>query len=193
MLQAVESALAEVFADAPLGSQIVPFPEAGATDLEAMGRGFRGRRGRVLMRESVAVSAAGGPAPAADWRPADVTPDLQRVMPREMLDAARDGVALAFGVLPSLFVENAQGPLVREAQRHLGTLTLQPICALVGEECSAKLGGTVTLDVLRPLQLWDAGGRARAFSTLVEGMAKAKEAGLSQGEVDDAWSTLAWE
>jgi hypothetical protein len=74
----VESALAEVFENAPLGSLVMPFPESGETDLETLGRGFRGRRGRVLLRESVNVSAAGGPAPASDWKPADMSPIWKR-------------------------------------------------------------------------------------------------------------------
>ena len=49
-------------------------------------------RGRVLLRESVHVSAAGGAAPAQDWRPQDVTPDLQRAMTK----AGRDNTPLAF-------------------------------------------------------------------------------------------------
>lgn len=68
MLQAIESALAEVFDHAPLGSQIIPYPESPEVDLENLGRGFRGRRGRVLLRESVNVSAAGGPVPPSSRR-----------------------------------------------------------------------------------------------------------------------------
>ena len=43
----------------------------------------------LLMRESVNVSAAGGPVPATDWKPADVTPDLEKSMAKETLDASR--------------------------------------------------------------------------------------------------------
>lgn len=192
LLQAVETALAEVYEQAPIGSQIVPFPESPETDLEAMGRGFRGRRGRVLLRESVTVTAAGGPAPRDDWRPSDVTPDLARALPREMLQAARGAIAAAFGVLPALFDTTAQGPLVREAQRHLGVWTLEPIAALLAEEASEKLGAPVSLDVLRPLQAYDAGGRARAVSALVDTMARAKEAGLAPGDLAAALRLVDW-
>lgn len=192
MLQAVESALAEIFDHAPIGSQIVPFPESQDTDLDAIGRGFRGKRGRVLMRESVNVSAAGGPAPQADWKPADVTPDLQRAMTGETLDAARDAICGAFGVLPALFASSAQGPLVREAQRHLAGWTLQPIAVLVAEEASAKLGGAVEIDVLRPVQAFDAGGRARALQSIVQTLAQAKEAGLSPGDLNMALTQVNW-
>jgi hypothetical protein len=90
MLQAVESALAEVFEVAPLGSQIVPFPEAKDTDMSTLGREFCGKHGAVLLRESVNVQAAGGPVPATDWRPADVSPDISKSMTAETLAAARD-------------------------------------------------------------------------------------------------------
>lgn len=192
MLQAVESALAEVFDNAPLGSQIVPYPESPDTDLETLGRGFRGRRGRVLMRESVHVSAAGGPAPQTDWRPADVSPDLQKSMTAESLAAARESVCGVFGVLPALFHPATTGPLVREAQRHLCQWTLQPIGELLAEEASEKLGTAVKIDTLRPTQAFDAGGAAWAFSTLIEGLAKAKEAGLDQAAVLAAFQRLDW-
>ncbi|MEO4043951.1 phage portal protein [Hoeflea sp. CAU 1731] len=192
MLQAIESALAEVFDNAPLGSQIVPYPESAETDLTQLGRSFRGQRGRVLLRESVNVQAAGGPAPTADWRPQDVTPNLERAMTAESLEAARGAICAAFGVLPAMFASNAQGPLVREAQRHLATWQLQPIAEILAEEASEKLGSVVKIDTVRPLQAFDAGGRARALSTIVEAMAKAKEAGLSPGDVGQALNLVDW-
>jgi phage portal protein BeeE len=178
MLNAVESALVEVFELAPIGSQVVPMPEQPETDTNALGRSFRGQRGRVLLRESVTVSAAGGPVPATDWKPASLSPDLQRSMTAETLEAARGAVCGAFGVLPALFDQAAQGPLVREAQRHLAQWTLQPIAELLAEECTAKLGGAVAIDTMGPTQAFDAGGSARAFATLVQGLAMAKESGV---------------
>lgn len=193
LLQAVESALGDVFENAPIGSQIVPFPESRDVDLEQMGRGFRGRRGRVLLRESVAVSAAGGPAPASDWKPQDVTPDLEKSMSLETMEAGRNAICAVFGVLPALFDKAAQGPLVREAQRHLGAWTLQPIGELIAEEATQKLGVPVALDFLRPLQAFDQGGAARSFKTLIDALAAAKEAGLDQAAVAAAFRRLDWE
>ena len=193
MLQAVEMSLSEAFEHMPLGSQIIPFPESPEVDLETLGRGFRGKRGRVMLRESVQVSAAGGPAPAQDWRPQDTTPDLQKAMTKETLEAARHSILASFGVLPALFDRQAQGPLVREAQRHLATWQLQPICALLAEELGDKTGSEVSIDVLRPLQAFDAGGRARALNGVVEAMAKGKEAGLLPGEINDAMRLVDWE
>lgn len=192
LLATLEGALAEVYAYAPLGSQIIPFPEARDADLEALGRGFRGRRGRVLLRESVSVTAAGGPQPAADWRPSDTTPDLSRAMTTETLDRARDAICSAFGVLPALFNAATTGPMVREAQRHLATWILQPIAAQISEEVTAKLGTTVEIDTLTPLQAFDAGGSARAVSALIGALAQAKEAGLAPAEVAAAFAALDW-
>lgn len=193
LLNSVETALAEVYDLAPIGSQIVPFPETTDNNLETLGRSFRGRRGRVLLRESVHVSAAGGPAPVSDWKPQDVTPNLQQAMTAESLEAARSSVCAVFGVLPALFDKAAQGPLVREAQRHLAQWTLQPIAELLAEEASDKLGTGVRIDVMRPTQSWDAGGRARAMVSIVEALSKAKEASISTQDVNDAWATVAWE
>lgn len=193
LLNALEAALAEVYECAPLGSQIVPFPEAPETDLEALGRGIRGRRGRVMLRESTAVTAAGGPAPAADWKPQDVTPDLSRSGAHESLAAARDAICTAFGVLPTMFGPQTQGPAIREAQRHLAAWVLQPLAEMIGEEASRKLGSDVRLDVLRPLQAFDAGGAARALATLVRAMAEAKAAGLPPEALASAFARLDWE
>lgn len=193
LLNSVEAALAEVFEYAPIGSQIVPYPESGETDLNSLGRSFRGQRGRVLLRESVHVTAAGGPAPASDWRPADVTPDIEKSMSVETLTASRDAISGAFGVLPSWFSAQGQGPAVREAQRQLAQWTLQPIAMLLAEEATEKLGTTVKLDVLRPLQAFDAGGRARALGAIVQALAQAKEAGIASADISDAWSLVAWD
>lgn len=190
LLNAVETALAEVYETAPLASQIVPFPEAPQTDLEAMARGFRGNRGKVLIRESVNVAAAGGPAPMQDWKPHDLSPDLSKSMTRETLAAARDAINMAFGILPGLASPATTGPMVREAQRHLAQWVLQPIAAGMAEECTAKLGVTVRLDTMRPLQAFDAGGRARALTAIVGAMAQAKEAGV---DPSDALRLVDWE
>jgi len=193
LLNSLEAALSEVFESAPIGSQVLPFPETPETDLENLGRSFRGRRGRVLLRESVAVAAAGGPAPSADWRPSDLTPDLSRSMTTESLAAARESICAAFGVLPGLFYKQTTGPMVRESQRHLAAWTLQPIAELVAEEASTKLGAAVKLDLLRPTQSFDSGGAARALSTLVRAMADAKEAGLPPEALAAAYRRLDWE
>jgi phage portal protein BeeE len=189
VLNAVESALGEVFESAPIGSQVVPMPEMPEQDNTALGRSFRGQRGRVLLRESVQVSAAGGPQPAADWRPADLTPDLQRAMTQETLESARESICAAFGVLPALFAARAQGPLVREAQRHLAQWTLQPIATLLAEEASDKLGGAVAIDLMTPTQAYDQGGRSRALSATVSALKDAKEGGLSEEAIAAALSS----
>ncbi|WP_155773974.1 hypothetical protein [Rhodovulum sp. MB263] len=92
LLHQIETALSEVYGNAPMGYQVVPFPESQEVDLETLGAGFRGRRGRVLVRESVNVSAAGGPVPTQDWKPQDVTPNLSGMMPDAMLTAARAAI-----------------------------------------------------------------------------------------------------
>lgn len=192
LLQTIEAGLAEVYGNAPMGSQVVPFPESQDVDLHELGRGFRGQRGRVLVRESVNVSAAGGPTPAQDWKPQDVTPDLRGMQPVEHLASARHAICNAFGVLPGLFVGEAQGPLVREAQRHLAQWTLQPLAMQMAEECAAKLGGPVMIDVMRPLQAFDSGNRARSAGAIISALAEAKAAGLDPAQVDMALSLVNW-
>lgn len=115
-----------------------------------------------------------------------ISPDLSRSMTAETLAAARDAVCGAFGVLPGLMNSATTGPMVREAQRHLAGWTLQPIAELVAEEAKAKLGVDVMIDVGRPLQAFDAGGRARALSQIIEAMGRAKELGLSPDQMQSA-------
>ncbi|WP_240602651.1 phage portal protein [Paracoccus endophyticus] len=192
LLAAVEVALRDVYRDAPFGSSVIPFPEAAELDLDDISRGLQGYRGRVLVRESVQVQAAGGPAPAADWRPSDLSPDLSRSGFPDALQAARGAICTAFGVLPCLLVPNGQGPAIREAQRHLAVWQLQPMAALMAQELTAKLGASVEIDVGRPLQAFDVSGRARALATIIGALAQAKEAGLSDDVVQATLEKVNW-
>ncbi len=178
MLSAIEAALSEVYRDAPLGSQIVPLPESASSNIDEMRGAFRGRRGSVLVVEGVAQSVAAGMHPQSDKKPDQISPDLSKSMTKESLEAARNAISMAFGVLPGLTYAATTGPMVREAQRHLAQWQLQPIASLLAEEATAKLGSPVEIDVMRPLQAYDAGGRARAAMAIVQAMAQAKDAGV---------------
>ncbi|MBT54774.1 MAG: hypothetical protein CMF72_15410 [Mameliella sp.] len=182
LLHHVETALSDVYRDGPIGSSVVPFPESPETDMGAIARAFRGYRGKVQIRESVNVTAAGGPAPQTDWKASSVSPDIEKVLPAETLQAARSGVLMAFGVLPGLASPATTGPMVREAQRHLAQWALQPLAEAMAEECADKLGAAVKLDVMRPLQAFDAGGRARAMAGVIQALAMAKEAGVDPAQ-----------
>lgn len=182
LLNAVETTLSETFNNAPVGSQIVAMPETSPGDNDKLAASFRGKRGRVLLRESMNVSAAGGPAPAMDWKPSDLTPNLRDSMLVESWRDARNSVMAAYGVLPALVNGQATGPVVREAQRHLAQWTLAPLAAVIAEECSAKLAQDVQMDVSGPLRAFDAGGRARALGAVIGALAQAKEAGIDPAD-----------
>ncbi len=81
---------------------------------------------------------------------------------------------------------------MREAQRHLAGWVLQPICQLIAQEASEKLGGAVVIDVGRPLQAFDAGGHARALAQLIEAMGRAKELGLAPDQFNGALTAVNW-
>ena len=49
---------------------------------------------------------------------------------------------------------------------------------LLAAEAEAKIGGRVRIDVMRPMQAFDAGGRARAMSAIIGALAEAKAAGI---------------
>ncbi|MEO0344472.1 MAG: phage portal protein [Pseudomonadota bacterium] len=189
LLHAVETALTDVFADAPIGSQIVPMPESEASDTSALRRSFVGARGRVLVVEGVAPAVAAGMHPQANKSPDSLTPDLSKLMSRETLAAARNSILMAFGLLPGIADANTTGPMVREAQRHLAQWTLQPVALLLAEEASNKLGAQITVDLMRPLQAFDAGLRARSVKSLIDALAQAKEAGV---DPSDAFKLVDW-
>ncbi|NUB42865.1 phage portal protein [Fertoebacter nigrum] len=186
LLHEVESALRDVYRDAPLGSLILPLPEGTADDMATMRGTFRGRRGSTLVVEGVAQATAAGMNPQLGQKPDQISPDLSRSMTAETLGAARDAICGVFGVLPGLMNAATTGPMVREAQRHLAGWILQPMAELLAEEASAKLGAAVMIDVGRPLQAFDAGGRARALAQIIEAMGRAKELGLSPAQMESA-------
>ncbi len=186
LLHQVESALRDVYRDAPIGSLIIPLPDSGADDMETMRAAFRGKRGSSLVVEGVAQATAAGMHPNLGKSPDQLSPDLSKSMTGETLEAARDAIAMAFGVLPGLMNRGTTGPMVREAQRHLAGWVLQPMAELLAEEASAKLGSAVVIDVGRPLQAFDAGGRARALAQIIDAMGRAKELGLSPAQLESA-------
>jgi hypothetical protein len=56
-----------------------------------------------------------------------------------------------------------------------------PVAGVIAHEASDKLGVAVQLDVMRPLQAFDTGGRARALSAIIKAMAEAEAAGIDPG------------
>lgn len=192
LLHEIETALRDTWQSAPIGSQIAHMPEGSASDMAAMRSAFKGRRGAALIVEGVAQAVGAGMHPNAGKAPDQLTPDLQRAMPAELLDAARGAIFAAYGVLPAMFSQAAQGPLVREAQRHLAQIVMQPIAMLLAEEATEKLGGAVKVDVVRPMQAFDAGGKARALATMIGALAQAKEAGIEGATLNDALSFIDW-
>ena len=192
MLHAVEAALSETFENAPLGSQIVPVPDTGADDMASIRGAIKGNRGATLVIEGVAQATAAGMNPQIGQKPDQLSPDLSRSMTAETLAAAREGILMAYGVLPSLANRASTGPAVREAQRQLAIWTLQPIATLLAEEATAKLGNTIEIDTIRPLQAFDAGGRARALSAIIKALAEAKAADIPPDAVSGAMRMVDW-
>lgn len=193
MLHAVEAALSETFENAPLGSLIVPLPDTGADDMATMRSAFKGRRGSTLVIEGVAQATAAGMNPTIGQKSDQLSPDLSKSMTSETLSAAREGIGMAYGVLPSFFNRAATGPVIREAQRQLAIWTLQPIAAMLADEATAKFGTEVTVDTIRPLQAFDAGGRARALSAIIKALAEAKASDIAPADVSGAMRMVDWE
>lgn len=188
-LHAVESALSDVYANAPMASQVMPMPENTTAERDKFEASFRGQRGRVLLPESTTVTAAGGPQPASDWKPSDLTPNMRDSMAVETWRDARHSIMHVYGVLPALLNNQATGPLVREAQRHLAQWVLSPIATSMAAEVKRKTRQDCDIDVSSPLHAFDAGGRARAMSGIVQALALAKESGI---DADQVKAAAAW-
>ena len=193
LLQQVEAALRDTWRDSPIGSQVIPLPDSSSEDMASLRRSFRGARGQSLVIEGVAQAAAAGLHPQLEKRVEQLTPDLERAEGVQMLEAARNSVAMAYGVLPALLNPATTGPVVREAQRHLAQLVLAPLALIVAEEATAKLGQPVTIDVVRPMQAYDHGGKARAFGAMLQAYATAKESGLDGAALQDAMQFIDWQ
>lgn len=178
LLHAVETVLRDVYENAPIGSIIVPLPDSAPEDMDRMRGAFRGRRGATLVVEGVAQATAAGMNPQLNRTPDQLGPDLQRSMTDATQSAAREAIAAAYGVIPAFLNRSATGPVIREAQRHLAQWQLQPIAELLAEEAGEKLGTAIRIDLTRPLQAFDTGGRARAMSAIIGALAQAKEAGI---------------
>ncbi|UFS65169.1 phage portal protein [Paracoccus denitrificans] len=192
LLDEITMALRDVFRDAPIGSQIIPVPEGSAEDMDLMRRSFRGNRGASLVIEGTAQATAAGMNPNIGKSPDQLSPDLSRTLADALLAQAKGEIYNVFGILPGLTNPATTGPLVREAQRHLAQLVLQPIVNLMAEEATEKLGAPVAIDVVRPMQAYDHGGKARAVATMLQAMAQAKEADLDPATVKDALQFIDW-
>lgn len=193
LLQQIECAMRDTWRDAPVGSQIIPLPEGSADDMAAMRQAFRGRRGASLVIEGTAQATAAGLNPNLGQHPDQLSPDLSKTLADKMLADARDAVRDVFGILPGLTNRASTGPVVREAQRHLAQLVLQPMADLIAEEASEKLGAKISLDVVRPMQAFDHGGKARAFGAMLQAYATAKDAGLDGATLEDALQFVDWQ
>lgn len=193
LLDEIMTALRDVFRDAPLGSQIVPVPEGSADDMEALRKSFRGSRGAALVIEGTAQATAAGMNPNLGKSPDQLSPHLDKTLADKLMIEAKDELHNVFGILPGLVNRSATGPMVREAQRHLAQLVLQPIANLLAEEATDKLGAAVTIDVVRPMQAFDHGGKARALGAMLQAMATAKEAGLDGVTIQDALQFIDWQ
>lgn len=101
LLAEVETALRDVYRDAPFGSQIVPVPEGSADDMNELRASFRGNRGASLVIEGVAQATAAGMNPNLGKSPDQLSPDLSRTLADKMLGEAKAAIYAAFGILPA--------------------------------------------------------------------------------------------
>ena len=131
--------------------------------------------------------------PQIGQHPDQLSPHLDKTLADKLLADAKAAIYGTFGILPGLMNPATTGPMVREAQRHLAQLVLQPIANQLAEEASEKIGQAVKIDCVRPMQAYDHGGKARAFATMLGALAEAKAAGLDVATIKDAESFIDWQ
>ncbi len=104
------------------------------------------------MIEGVAQTVGAGIHLQLGKGPDQLSPDLVRTLADKFLTKAKGAIYSAFGVLPGLQNPATTGPMVREPQRHLAQLILQPNAGQLAQDASEKLGGPVQIDVVGPMQ-----------------------------------------
>lgn len=186
-LAAVESAASELYQNAPIGSQVITTPEDPNGQNTKLGASFRGKRGRILLKESQQVMAAGGPSPSSDWTPREVGPNIDRAQFPENTEAASAAILGAYGVAPAMIDPKATAQAIREADRHLVQWTLQGVADDVAHEIGLKHGTPARLDLVRGTRSYDAGGRARAANSIIQAMQAAKESNLTEDQKRQAF------
>jgi hypothetical protein len=70
--------------------------------------------------------------------------------------------------------------------------TLNPIAALVAEECVSKLGTEIAIDTTGPLDAYDVGTKSRALATYIEALSVAKQSGVPPEDVAAALRLVDW-
>ena len=111
----------------------------------------------------------------------------------DLLSAADVDVVVEATGNPSAGIRHARGAFAKS--KHIVMVNVEADVlagALLAEEATAKLGTPVAIDVMRPLQAFDAGGRARALTAIVQAMSQAKEAGLEPAQVQSAFGLVDW-
>ena len=131
-------------------------------------------RGKIMMAESMASTAAGGyqEAPKEDWGIKRVGADY----PDAMVTLRRDADELILGIcgVPIEFLKSADGSALREAYRRMLFGTIQPLGAIVAQELTEKLETPISFS-WNELRAADRASGARAYKAL-------KETGMDDGQ-----------
>lgn len=139
--------------------------DADADPFAALKRQIANLRGRCGLVETTAAGYGHGPAaaPRDDWRPRRVGP-----APPDALVTLRETVETTITAVCGLPVDLLRsGGADRESFRRFLHLSVQPLGALVAEECSRKLDVPGLRLDFGAIAAADVHGRSRAFRSLV--------------------------
>ena len=177
---ALERTLADE-AGAPVGRVLpAPLDSLADDDLADLRSDLGSLRGRVALVPSMRGSWGEGQAGAPlDWKPQRIGPEPPDVL-RALRADARVDVLAAVGVPAALFAADTTASGRRESFRQLLHSTIQPIGELVSQEASRAMSSPVRLTHSR-LEAGDLQGRARAFSSLVQGGMSLQDAAAASG------------
>ena len=178
LLAETEAALADESSGAR--GYVLPMPQGPAGDDEEDGetadpladlqRDIGALKGKTVLVETAAAGWGEGrsAAPQADWKPRRIGADPPDSLRQLRLDAEMT-VLGASGTPVELIAAKSDGAAVREAWRRYAHAFLQPVGQIVAAELADKLERPGLALDFSALFASDIAGRARAFSSMVNG------------------------
>jgi len=160
---------------------LLPIPTDGQDEtVESLRDDIRNLNGRTAIVETTSGGWGEGrtAAPAADWRPQRIGPDMPDAL-GSIHDKVTAAVLATLGV-PVELVHPADGTGQREAWRRFLHGSLAPLAAVIAWELSGLIGRRVRFS-FESLFASDIAGRARAFQSLVGGGMDIEQAAALSG------------
>ena len=148
-------------------ASLLPIPTDGQDEtITKMRADIRAAKGAAMLVEGGDWGDAQSGQNLASWMPRRLAPNPSQALV-QLHELCFRETAAACGLNPSMLFGMSDGTMAREAARSAG-VAAEALLKPVAQELSVKLDTPVSFD-LAPLRSSDAMGRARAFSSMVQG------------------------